>query len=72
MPRIQFQQQLAVLKDKLLVMAALSQQALELSVEAFLMRDAGLCDHVLDIEQAINLAEREGDEMAYDSAASPH
>ncbi len=69
MPRIQFHQQLAILKDKLLVMAALAQQALELSVEAFLTRDAGLCDHVLDIEQAINLAEREVDEMAYELLA---
>ena len=49
MPRIHFHQQLAILKDKLLVMAALAQQALELSVEAFLTRDAGLCNHVVDI-----------------------
>ncbi len=69
MPRIQFHLQLAILKDKLLVMAALSQQALELSVEAFLTRDAGLCDHVVDIEEAINLAEREVDEMAYELLA---
>lgn len=47
-------------------MAALSQEALELSVEAYLTRDAGLCDHVLDIEQAINAAEREVDEKAYE------
>ena len=32
MPRINFHQQLAALKDKLLAMAALSQQALEFSV----------------------------------------
>lgn len=66
MPRIHFQQQLAELKDKLLAMAALSQESLELSVEAYLTRDAGLCDHVLDIEQAINAAEREVDEKAYE------
>lgn len=66
MPRIHFQQQLATLKDKLLAMAALAQQSLELSVEAFLTRDAALCDHVLDIEQAINAAERDVDEMAYE------
>ncbi len=40
MPRINFQQQLAALKDKLLAMAALSQQALEFSVEAYLNRDS--------------------------------
>jgi phosphate transport system protein len=35
MPRINFQQQLVALKDKLLAMAALSQQALSLSLEAY-------------------------------------
>ncbi|MEK6397542.1 MAG: phosphate signaling complex protein PhoU [Terriglobus sp.] len=69
MPRIHFQQQLAMLKDKLLAMAALSQQALELSVEAYLQRDAGLCTHVHDIEDAINAAERGVDEMAYELLA---
>jgi len=68
-PRIHFQQQLATLKDKLLAMAALSQQALELSVEAYLQRDAGLCLHVQDIEEAINAAERGVDEMAYELLA---
>jgi phosphate transport system protein len=69
MPRIHFQQQLATLKDKLLAMAALSQQALELSVEAYLQRDTGLCDHVRDIEAAINAAERGVGEMAYELLA---
>ncbi len=69
MPRIQFHQQLATLKDKLLVMAALSAQAMELSVEAFLKRDTGLCAHILDIETAINVAEREVNEMAYELLA---
>ena len=69
MPRIHFQQQLATLKDKLLAMAALSQQALELAVEAYLQRDAGLCHHVHDIEAAINAAERAVDEMAYELLA---
>lgn len=69
MPRIQFHQQLAMLKDKLLAMAALSTQALELSVEAFLKRDAGLCDHILHVEEAINVAERDVNEMAYELLA---
>lgn len=69
MARIHFQQQLATLKDKLLAMAALSQQALELSVEAYLSRDMGLCHHVGDIEVAINVAEREVAEMAYELLA---
>jgi phosphate transport system protein len=69
MPRINFQQQLAALKDKLLAMAALSQQALSLSLEAYLTGDISLCAHVKEIEEAINAAERDVDEMAYDLLA---
>jgi phosphate transport system protein len=69
MPRIHFQQQLAALKDKLLAMAALSQQALSLSLEGYLTGDMGLCEHVKEIEAAINAAERDVDEMAYDLLA---
>src|SRR5271156_22752 len=69
MPRINFQLQLAALKDKLLAMAALSQQALSLSLEAYLTGDMSLCDHVKEIEAAINSAERDVDEMAYDLLA---
>ena len=35
MPRIHFHQQLAELKDKLLAMAALAQQAVEAAVDAY-------------------------------------
>jgi phosphate transport system protein len=69
MPRINFQQQLVALKDKLLAMAALSQQALALSLEAYLTGDMTACDHVKEIEAAINAAERDVDEMAYDLLA---
>jgi len=69
MPRINFHQQLAALKDKLLAMAALSQQALEFSVEAYIGRDMALCNHILEIEEAINAAETTVDEMAYDLLA---
>ena len=69
MPRINFHQQLAALKDKLLAMAALSQQALEFSVEAYLERDVALGNHVLEIEEAINAAETIVDEMAYELLA---
>src|SRR6201992_2503051 len=69
MPRINFQQQLVALKDKLLAMAALSQQALSLALESYLTGNLGLCDHVKEIETAINAAEREVDEMAYDLLA---
>ncbi|MBS1799318.1 MAG: phosphate signaling complex protein PhoU [Acidobacteria bacterium] len=69
MPRINFQQQLVALKDKLLAMAALSQQALSLALEAYLTGDQALCEHVKVIETAINAAERDVDEMAYDLLA---
>lgn len=69
MPRINFHQQMAALKDKLLAMAALSQQALEFSIEAYIARDLALCDHVLEIEDAVNAAETTVDDMAYDLLA---
>jgi phosphate transport system protein len=69
LPRIHFQQQLAALKDKLLAMAALSQQAVISSVEAYLQRDAALCQYVRENETAINTAQREVDEMAYELLA---
>ncbi|MEO6911601.1 MAG: phosphate signaling complex protein PhoU [Edaphobacter sp.] len=69
MPRINFQQQLVALKDKLLAMADLSQQALRLSIEAYLTSDMDLCARVEEIEAAINTSERDVDEMAYDLMA---
>ncbi len=69
MPRVHFHQQLAQLKDKLLAMAALSQQALESSVDAYLDRDASICQYVRENETAINLAQREVDEMSYELLA---
>ena len=69
MPRIHFQLQLAELKDKLLAMAALSQQAVESAVDAYLQRDKGLCKYVKQNERAIDTAQRELDEMAYDLLA---
>src|SRR6202012_2890031 len=68
-PRIHFHQQLAELKDKLLAMAALSQQAVESAVEAYLRRDSGICQYVRENETAINAAQREVDEMAYELLA---
>jgi phosphate transport system protein len=68
-PRIHFHQQLAELKDKLLAMAALAQQAVEAAVDAYLQRDKGLCKYVKQNETAINTAQRELDEMAYELLA---
>ena len=69
MPRIHFQLQLAELKDKILAMAALAQQAVESSVDAYLQRDKGLCKFVKQNERAIDTAQRELDEMAYELLA---
>ncbi len=69
MPRIHFHQQLAELKDKLMAMAALAQQAVETAVDAYLQRDKGLCKYVKQNEAAINTAQRELDEMAYELLA---
>ncbi len=68
-PRIHFRLQLAELKDKILAMAALAQQAVEASVDAYLRRDAGLCQYVRENETAINTAQRALDEMAYELLA---
>ena len=69
MPRIHFHQQLADLKDRLLAMAALAQQAVEAAVDAYVNSDLELCQYVRENETAINLAQREVDEMAYDLLA---
>jgi phosphate transport system protein len=69
LPRIHFHLQLAELKDKLLAMAALSQQAVESAVDSWLQRDPSLCQYVRDNERAINSAQREVDEMAYELLA---
>jgi phosphate transport system protein len=68
-PRIHFQIQLAELKDKLLAMAALAQQAVESAVDAYIQRDKSLCQFVKQNETAIDSAQRELDEMAYELLA---
>jgi phosphate transport system protein len=69
LPRIHFQIQLAELKDKLLAMAALAQQAVESAVDAYILRDQNLCHFVKQNETAIDSAQRELDEMAYELLA---
>jgi phosphate transport system protein len=68
-PRTHFHLQLEQLKDKLLAMAALSQQAVEYAVDAYLERDERLCTFVRENEAAINMAHRNVDEMAYELLA---
>jgi phosphate transport system protein len=50
-------------------MAALAQQAVESAVEAYTRRDKGLCKFVKQNERAIDTAQRELDEMAYELLA---
>ncbi len=69
MTRIRFHQGLEQLKQKLLVMGGLAEQALDLSIRAFRERDAQLCQPVFDAENAINAVEREIDELALDLLA---
>ena len=69
MPRVHFHRQLEQLKDKLLAMAALSQQAVEYAVDAYLERDEKLVTFVRENETAINMAQRDVDEMAYELLA---
>jgi phosphate transport system protein len=69
LPRIHFQIQLAELKDKLLAMAALAKLSVDSAVDAYLQRDKKLCKYVKQNERAINSAQRELDEMAYDLMA---
>jgi phosphate transport system protein len=52
-----------------MAMAALAQQAVETAVDAYLQRDKGLCKFVKQNEGAINTAQRELDEMAYELLA---
>jgi phosphate transport system protein len=68
-PRINFHLQLEQLKDRLLAMAALSQQSVEYAVDAYVDRDQRLITFVRDNETAINLAQRDVDEMAYELLA---
>ena len=50
-------------------MAALAQQAVESAVDAYLQRDKGLCKFVKQNEAAVNSAQRDLDEMAYELLA---
>ena len=67
--RIKFQQNLDDLKEKLLVMAGLAEQAIQRSIEAYRERDLSLCELVFKGEPAINRLEREIDQMALDLLA---
>ena len=67
--RIKFQQNLDDLKERLLVMAGLAEQAIERSIEAYRTRDLAICEQVFRNEPAINRLEREIDQAALDLLA---
>ena len=67
--RTRFHQGLDQLKQKLLTMGGMAEQAVERAIEAYRRRDAGLCQLVFEGEPAINIMEREIDELALDLLA---
>jgi len=67
--RIKFQQNLDELKERLLIMAGLVEQAIQRAIESYTARDLSLCDLVLRSEPAINRMEREIDQAALDLLA---
>ena len=69
MTRTRFHQGLDELKQKLLAMGGLAEQAVERAVRAFQNRDVALCQLVLRDEPKINAAEREVDELSVDLLA---
>jgi phosphate transport system protein len=69
MTRIRFQQSLEDLKENLLVMAGLAEQAIQRAIEAYRVRDLSICDLVSRSEIAINRMERDIDQAAIDLLA---
>jgi phosphate transport system protein len=69
MTRTRFHQELDELKHRILAMAGMSEQAIDLAVQAYSMRDASICQKVISNESAINRAEREVDELGVDLLA---
>ena len=69
MMRIRFHQSLEDLKENLLVMAGLAEQAIQRAIEAYRVRDMSICDLVTRSEVAINRMERDIDQAALDLLA---
>jgi phosphate transport system protein len=67
--RTKFHQSLDDLKEKLLVMAGMVEQAIQRSIEAYRTRDLTICELVFRTEPSINRLEREIDQMALDLLA---
>jgi phosphate transport system protein len=67
--RTRFQQGLDDLREKLLRMGGLAEQAVERACQAYIDRDLNRCHQVLENETLINAAERDIDETAFDLMA---
>lgn len=67
--RKRFQQGLDDLRQKLLRMGGLAEQAVDRARQAYIDRDLNRCHLVLEGESQINQSEREIDEMAFDLLA---
>src|SRR5215467_5956744 len=67
--RTRFQQGLDELREKLLRMGGLAEQAVDRACQAYRDRDLSRCQLVLENESLINAAEREIDELAFDMLA---
>ena len=67
--RTRFHQGMDELKQKLLIMGGIAEQAVDSAVEGYRRRDARLCQDVFRLEQETNRAEREIDELALDLLA---
>jgi phosphate transport system protein len=67
--RVKFHQSLDDLKEKLLIMAGMAEQAIQRSIEAYRTRDFSICELVFRAEPSINRLEREIDQMALDLLA---
>src|SRR5438309_4886462 len=67
--RTRFQHGLDELREKLLRMGGLAEQAVDRACQAYVERDLARCHMILEGESLINATEREIDEMAFDLLA---
>jgi phosphate transport system protein len=70
MMRSRFQKEMDELRERLLRMGGLAEQAVDRACEAYTERDLARCQMVLENESLINAAEREIDELAFDVLAT--
>jgi phosphate transport system protein len=69
MTRLKFHQNLDGLKERLLVMAGMAEQAIQRAIESYTLKDMRVGEMVLRAEPSINRAERDIDQMAVDLLA---